>query len=64
MFYWNPKAPDTQLIFNDRDLKTNRVFAVLYDIEKRKRLHEYKYDDTPFGNSGRLMTRWRSMPWS
>jgi hypothetical protein len=52
MFYWNPQAPDTQLIFNDRDLKTNRVFAVLYDISKRKRLREYRYDDTPFGNSG------------
>jgi len=52
MFYWNPRAVDTQLIFNDRDLKTNRVFAVLYDIEKRKRLREYRYDDTPFGNSG------------
>ena len=52
MFYWNPKAADTQLIFNDRDLKTNRVFAVLYDIQKRKRLHEYRYSDTPFGNSG------------
>jgi hypothetical protein len=52
MFYWNPKAQNTQLIFNDRDLKTNRVFAVLYDIEKRKRLREYRNDDTPFGNSG------------
>ncbi len=52
MFYWNPKAPDTQLIFNDRDLKTNRVFTVLYDIANRKRIHEYRYDDTPFANSG------------
>jgi hypothetical protein len=52
MFYWNPKAADTQLIFNDRDLKTNRIFTVLYDISKRKRIKEYRYDDTPFGNSG------------
>ena len=52
MFYWNPEAPDTQLIFNDRDLKTNRVFAVLYDIAKRKRVREYRYDDTPFANGG------------
>src|SRR5439155_3783216 len=52
MFYWNPKAQDTQLIFNDRDLKTNRVFAVLYDVAKKKRIKEYRYDDTPFGNSG------------
>jgi len=52
MFYWNPKAPDTELIFNDRDLKTNRVFTVLYDISKRKRVREYRYDDSPFANSG------------
>jgi hypothetical protein len=52
MFYWNPKAPDTQLIFNDRDPKTNRVFAVLYDISKQKRIKEYRFDDSPIGNSG------------
>ena len=52
MFYWNPKAADTQLIFNDRDLKTNHVFPVLYDISRRKRIKEYRYDDTPLGNSG------------
>jgi len=52
MFYWNPRAADTQLIFNDRDLKTNHVFAVLYDISKRQRVKEYRYQDTPFGNSG------------
>jgi hypothetical protein len=52
MFYWNPKAANTQLIFNDRDPKTNRVFAVLYDIARRKRVREYRFDDTPVGNSG------------
>lgn len=52
MFYWNPEAPDTQLFFNDRDPKTNHVFAVLYDIAKKKRLREFRYADTPFGNSG------------
>lgn len=52
MFYWNPDKPDTELIFNDRDRKTNRVFAVLYDIAKRKRIREYRYDDTPFANGG------------
>jgi hypothetical protein len=52
MFYWNPQAPDTQLIFNDRDPKTNHVFAVLYDIEKRRRIREYRFADTPVGNSG------------
>jgi hypothetical protein len=52
MFYWNPLNPETQFFFNDRDVKTGKVFAVLYDIEKKKRVHEYKFDDTPVGNSG------------
>jgi hypothetical protein len=52
MLYWNPKAAASQLIFNDRDIKTNRVFTVLYDISRKKRIKEYRYDDTPFGNSG------------
>lgn len=52
MLYWNPNAPDTQLFFNDRDVKTTKVFTVLYDIAKRRRIREYRYDDTPFGNSG------------
>jgi len=52
MFYWNPKAPETQFFFNDRDEKTNQVFTVLYDIEKRKRVCEYRFHDTPIGNSG------------
>jgi len=52
MFYWNPQTPETQFFFNDRDVKTGRVFAVLYDIESRKRVREYRYDDTPIGNGG------------
>ncbi|MBL8210993.1 MAG: hypothetical protein JNK87_09795 [Bryobacterales bacterium] len=52
MFYWNPKMPKTELIFNDRDPQTGKVFAVLFDIAKMKRIREYRYDDTPFGNSG------------
>jgi hypothetical protein len=52
MFYWNPLKPETQFFFNDRDIKTGKVFTVLYDIEKKKRVHEYKFDDTPVGNSG------------
>lgn len=51
MFYWNPKSPETQFFFNDRD-SSGRVFTVLYDIEKRKRIKEYKFDDTPIGNGG------------
>ncbi|MGH9674269.1 MAG: hypothetical protein ACRD44_13895 [Bryobacteraceae bacterium] len=52
MLYWNPRAGDTQLLFNDRDLATNRVFAVLYDIGRRRRVREFRFDDTPVGNSG------------
>lgn len=52
MFYWNPEAPETQFFFNDRDTSNNHVFAVLYDIEKRQRIKEFRFDDTPIGNSG------------
>ena len=52
MMYWNPQAAETQLFFNDRDPKTGKVFTVLLDTAKRKRLKEFRYDDTPFGNSG------------
>jgi len=52
MFYWNPLKPETQFFFNDREIKTGKVFTVLYDIEKKRRVHEYKFDDTPIGNGG------------
>jgi len=52
MFYWNPLAAETQFFFNDRDVKTGYVFTVLYDLEKRKRVYEFRYDDTPIGNGG------------
>ncbi|MCU0474319.1 MAG: hypothetical protein MUC93_13315 [Bacteroidales bacterium] len=52
MYYWNPDKPASQFFFNDRDPKTGKVFTVLYDIDKGKRIREYKFEDTPFGNSG------------
>ncbi len=55
MLYWNPAAPETQFFFNDRDPKTQEVFCVLFDISKGKngaRIAEFRYADTPFGNSG------------
>jgi len=52
MFYWNPLKPKTQFFFNDRDLKTGKVFTVLYDIKKKKRIREYRFDDTPVANGG------------
>lgn len=52
MFYWNPLSPETQFFFNDRDVETGKVFTVLYDINLRKRVKEYRYDDAPVGNGG------------
>ena len=52
MMYWNPGAPDTQFFFNDRDPATNQIFCVLFDIEQNKRVREYRFKDTPFGNGG------------
>jgi len=52
MFYWNPQAPGTQFFFTDRDLETGKVFTVLYDIHKKRRVREYRYDDAPIGNGG------------
>jgi hypothetical protein len=55
MFYWNPESPESQFFFNDRDPATQEVFCVLFDISKGKqgeRVREYRYKETPFGNSG------------
>lgn len=52
MFYWNPLEADTQFFFNDRDVNTGKVYTVLFDIEKNKRIREHQYDDTPIGNGG------------
>ena len=52
MFYWNPEKPECQFFFNDRDKKTGKVFTVLYDIEKKKRVREFRFEDTPVGNGG------------
>jgi hypothetical protein len=52
MFYWNPDNAANQFFFNDRDKKTGKVFTVLFDISQNKRVFEYKFNDTPVGNSG------------
>ncbi|MHC4355178.1 MAG: hypothetical protein ACYS0H_20960 [Planctomycetota bacterium] len=52
MFYWNPTSAETQLFFNDRDPKTNRIFTVLFDIGENKRIRECRYSDASVGNSG------------
>ncbi len=52
MFYWNPLMAETQFFFNDRDVKTGKVFTVLYDLEQKRRVREFRYQDTPIGNGG------------
>jgi len=52
MFFWNPENPENQFFFNDRDKNTGKVFTVLYDIEKKKRVKEYRFENTPVGNGG------------
>jgi hypothetical protein len=52
MFYWNPNQPETQFFFNDLDPETGLVFTVLYDIKKRKRIREYRYDNESVANGG------------
>jgi len=51
MFYWHPAAAETRFFFNDRDPRTNRVFAVLANTSG-ERIREYRFDDVPVGNSG------------
>ncbi len=52
MFYWNPNHPETQFFFNDRDPKTQHVFTVLYDLQQRRRIREYRFKDVPVANGG------------
>ena len=52
MFYWHPEHPDTQFFFNDRDPATNQIFTVLYDIETRERVREYRFAEIPVANGG------------
>ncbi|MDG2222678.1 MAG: hypothetical protein P8L85_14965 [Rubripirellula sp.] len=52
MFYWHPKAAETQFFFNDRDVDSGKVYTVLYDVEKRERVREYRFEDQPIGNGG------------
>ncbi|MGE3781103.1 MAG: hypothetical protein AB7F89_28195, partial [Pirellulaceae bacterium] len=58
MLYWNPAAPESQLIFNDRDPATGRVFAVLLDLAgpAPRRQREFRFDDVPVGNGGVCQT--------
>ena len=52
MLFWNPNAPETQFFFNDLDPDTGAVFTVLYDVEKRKRVKEYRFGTEAIANGG------------
>ncbi|UCG49164.1 MAG: hypothetical protein JSU94_05145 [Phycisphaerales bacterium] len=52
MFYWNPDSAGRQFFFNDRDPNTQEVFTVLYDVERRCRIREYRFKDVPVANGG------------
>jgi hypothetical protein len=52
MLYWNPNKAETQFFFNDLDTATGLVFTVLYDIEKRKRVREYRFGNQSIANGG------------
>jgi len=52
MLFWNPNSPETQFFFNDLDLETGLVFTVLYDIEKQKRIREYRFKNESVANGG------------
>lgn len=51
MMYWNPLKPDEEFFFNDRDVATNKIKTVLYNVVTRTR-REYFNSSTPVGNSG------------
>ena len=51
MLYWNPLAAETQFFFNDRNTQ-GKVFTVLFDIKQNKRIREFRFAETPVGNSG------------
>jgi hypothetical protein len=52
MIYWNPEKPTRQFFFNDRDPKTGKVFTALYDIVDKRRVKEFRFNDTPVANGG------------
>ena len=52
MFYWHPSHAESQFFFNDRDPETQRVFTVLYDLQQRRRIREYRFPAVPAANGG------------
>ncbi len=52
MFYWHPRAAETQFFFNERDPETNKIYTVLYDIDQGERIREYLFAERPVANGG------------
>lgn len=52
MFYWHPLRAETQFFFNDRDPDSQEIFTVLYDIQQRRRVKEFRFSDVPVANGG------------
>lgn len=52
MLYWNPGRPETQFFFNDVDPASGVVFTVVYDIEQRRRVREYRFGNESIANGG------------
>src|ERR1044071_9710724 len=52
MIYWNPQKPSTEFFFNDRDRTTGKVFTALYNVETRRRVREFRFDEMPVANGG------------
>ena len=51
MLFWDRDTSHNRFLFNDRD-ENGKVFTVLYDADSKTRVREYRFKDTPFGNSG------------
>jgi len=52
MLFWHPQHAETQFFFNDVDPKSGTVFTVLYDIEQRKRVREFRFAGPAVANGG------------
>ena len=52
MLFWIPGAADSRFLFNDKDPETGVVFTVLYDINERRRVREYRFDSESIANGG------------
>jgi hypothetical protein len=52
MLFWHPQRAETQFFFNDVDPQSGAVFTVLYDIEQRRRIREFRFTDPAIANGG------------